>query len=54
MSKPICTLDECEKELSISNEFELLTEQVPSGALYFCTAFHATIWSITKEGDTNE
>jgi hypothetical protein len=53
MSNPICTLDECSNELTMSNEFELLTEQVPSGAVYFCTSLHATIWSITKDEDTN-
>jgi len=51
MSKPVCSYDECDTELSMSNEFELLTEQSPSGALYFCTSLHATIWSIIKEGD---
>ena len=51
---PTCHLDECDKELVNFDEFELLTDTVPSGALYFCTSLHAKVWSITEAGDANE
>jgi len=54
MTSPVCTLDVCDTELDVSNEFELLVDSTPSGAVYFCTALHATIWSITEKENNNE
>ena len=50
---PTCHWDKCTKKLVNFDEFELLTDQSPSGALYFCTALHAKIWSITESGDAD-